>query len=874
MGDGRLEEVSLTIDGKAVRCAPGTSVWNVAQNNGIRIPSLCNHPELKPAGACRICLVEDAESGRIMASCVTPASQGMNIKTNSAEVLRHRTNIVRLIMANHPESCILCDKGNRCGLREIAAELGVGRIDLYPMNRFIELEEANPFIVRDLTKCILCGRCIRADRELVVVGAIDYHFRGFEARPSTLHQQPLEKSSCTFCGTCVAMCPTGALRTKTKGYAGSPEKWNESVCGFCGVGCSLSLGSSAGRVVDVEPSQRAGTVNRTTLCVRGHFENDYLSSGDRLKSPTMLRDGERIEVSWGEAVSHAADQLKRIRKEYGPQGIAFWGSTRCSLEENYLFQIIARALLGTNTIVSGREPSRYETFLRSYGIRTINELEKAEAILVIGSNPTDSSPVLGYAVKRAVRLNNTRLVVIDPIKTDLVPFADSWLPVRVGRDAELVNALSAMLYMAGTRPESKPEGYDRFVSNISGMDMDPLCRRAGLEKKSLQKAAEALEGKKIAIVVGDGIVCSPHSEDAFKALGNLALLTDSLSGLNRGFFIPAKENNHEGALDMGACPGLLPGRLDCADKKCRTYWERIWGASLSPDAGLNAARIIEEIGRGHLKALYIMGENPVRTMPQPEKVKEAFHKLELLIVQDILHTGTDTLSHVSLPGAAFCEKQGTFTNMEGRIQCFDSAVPAPAEARPDWQVLAALYDRLAPTPGKYGSIEDIRKEIRDHVPGYQDIGIKNAGTSTPRFKKSKEIPVQEEYLGFQDSFSSRPDAAGEDDYPLIAIFMTPRSHVGGGTRTSRSRRLSEFTGNGDLVLSPGDFERLALEERTVVRLVSAVGSIERSVIPSERVPLGCVLVPTGFQGNSAMEIAESSLSGFPEKTCRVRLETP
>ena len=204
----------LTINGQKITCSAGSSLLDAAAKNGIYIPTLCHHPQLKPYGACRICLVEDEKTGRLLASCVTPAMPDMVVATDSSRVLKHRKNIVRLMMAEHPESCIFCNKGNRCELRWIAARLGVGEPDFYPMPNFKPFENLNPFITRDLSKCILCGKCIRADHELVVIGAIDYNHRGFSSRPATLNETPLENSNCTFCGTCVSVCPTGALAAK------------------------------------------------------------------------------------------------------------------------------------------------------------------------------------------------------------------------------------------------------------------------------------------------------------------------------------------------------------------------------------------------------------------------------------------------------------------------------------------------------------------------------------------------------------------------------------------------------------------------------------------------------------------------------------
>ena len=284
--------------------------------------------------------------------CVTPAAQDMVLVSDSPQILKHRRNIVSLMMAEHPESCIVCSKGNRCQLRMIAAELGIAENRLYPMPNFKPLEQANPFIMRDLSKCILCGKCIRADHELVCVGAIDYISRGFRSRPATLHELPLEKSTCTFCGTCVSICPTGALSANDD-YVGTPERELNSICGFCGVGCNLTLGVAGNQVVTVNPAHLKNSVNDATLCVRGHFGHDFLNSSQRLTQPLVRKENELAASSWDEALETVAERLLDIKKQHGPDSIAFLESSKCSNEENYLFQKIARTIIGTNNIDNG-----------------------------------------------------------------------------------------------------------------------------------------------------------------------------------------------------------------------------------------------------------------------------------------------------------------------------------------------------------------------------------------------------------------------------------------------------------------------------------------------------------------------------------------
>ncbi|MBE9521662.1 MAG: molybdopterin-dependent oxidoreductase, partial [Proteobacteria bacterium] len=482
-----MEEISLTINGKNISCAPGTSILDAALQNGIKIPTLCHHPHLEPVGACRLCLVEDEKSGRIMASCVTPTAPNMVIHTDSPTIKEHRINIIRLMMANHPESCIVCSQGNRCELRQIAAELGVGQIGLYPMPHYTGLEAANPFIIRDLSKCILCGKCIRADHELVVVGAIDYNLRGFKSRPATVHEMPLEKSDCTFCGTCVSLCPTGALSLKNTRYVGSPQKESSTICGFCGVGCSLVMGSVDGQIVEVNPSHKQDTVNRSTLCVRGHFTHDFLNVPERLTSPLVRTDGDLSPATWDEALELVAQSLIAIKRKNGPQSVAFLGSSKCTNEENYLFQKMARVILGTNNVDNGSYGSGRAIISRinekqggGCRIAQVADLEQAEMIFVIGANPAESVPVVSYYLKRASRMNGIPLMVADPRKTALVPFSSLWLPLAPHSDYAMISGLAAILYKRESYDNDFisqfTEGFDRYGEDLSSFKLEGVSR--------------------------------------------------------------------------------------------------------------------------------------------------------------------------------------------------------------------------------------------------------------------------------------------------------------------------------------------------------------------------------------------------------------
>ncbi len=880
-----METIALTIDGKKIICPAETSILEAAEQNGIKIPKLCYHPDLKPFGACRMCLVEDEKTGRLMASCVTPVVPDMVIQTATERIIRHRRNIARLMIAEHPESCIVCSKGNRCQLRWVAAQLGVGETDLYHMPNYKPFEEANPFIIRDLSKCILCGKCIRADHELVVVGAIDYNQRGFGSRPATAHELGLEQSNCTFCGTCVSMCPTGALSAKNSRYVGTPERETVSICGFCSVGCRLAMGATGEHIIDVNPAQLPGSVNGATLCVRGHFAHDFLNSPQRLISPLGRKEGKLVPMAWDDALGLITKKLIEIKNENGPQSIAFLGSSKCTNEENYLFQKIARAMIGTNNIDNGGYifgQSLMKVLDQKtdggYRLNRLADLEKAEAILVLGADPNHSVPVVSYYLKKAAQ-KGIPLIVVDPRKTELAAFASVWLAVKPQSDLELINGLAALLHEDKAYDSSfvdqYTEGFSLFRYGLSSLDIDRISRLTNLETAAINKTAKLIKRKKIAIVVGHGIIQQKYALHTLGAILNLALMTGSLGSPGAGIFVLARENNQLGATDMGAAPDLLPGRQPIDDDTARRKWEKTWKTSISPDPGLNMARVIAAAEKGSLKALYIMGENPLRALPESGRVKKALENLELLVVQDILNSETAQIADVVLPGAPLSEKQGSVTNLEGRIQSFLPVVTPPGKARPDWQILDLLAAGLSKSE-PYGSLEKIRAEIRKLVPMYASLNGQNQDWIKPISGKAIfKDPGAEGLISFYPVVSTEDEPA-DNDFPFTAIIGSLRFHLGSGTRTQASDRIQEFDLAGQLEVSPPVGASLDLKDDDTVVVTSKFGSVTRGIRIEKGLGANHIFVPTGFNGNEAMDLlalSDITQPGSPGwKTCRVKIE--
>jgi len=599
----------------------------------------------------------------------------------------------------------------------------------------------------------------------------------------------------------------------------------------------------------------------------------------------MSHNGELVPVSWDAALDTVAKQLVEIKKKYGPQSLAFLGSSKCTNEENYLFQKIARVLFETNNVdnggyMSGRAvlnlvEKRMAGACRKTPLRNI---EKAEAIVLLGADPGHAVPVVSYYLKRASR-KGTPLIVVDPRKTEMVPFSSLWLPLLPHTDSQLINGLAAMLWKIKAHDASFvdrfTEGFDVYCECIKSLDIETVCQTAGLTMGAMEQAADLLAGKKIAFVCGNGILRQRYGMPSMDALLNLLLMTGSLGSERGGLYIPARENNQVGAWDMGAVPDALPGRRDLGGESVRKYWERAWQTKISPDRGLDVIRMIEEAEKGTLKAMYIMGENPLRSLPQPERVRKSLERLDFLVVQDIILNETCKIANVVLPGAAFCEKAGSFTNMEGRIQSFEPVVSPLGEAKADWDILDLMAGKMG-YPKHYGSLEKIRAEIARFIPMYGDLDghegpgwVRNEGNRRLFDPEGKGTPIP-----FTPVASiEHKDIAGE--YPFTAVLGSQRFHLGSGTRTRRSDRIRSHEVNGEIELSLADGAGLDLQDGDSVRVESEHGFIEREIRLEKGLSEGLIFIPTAFNANDAMNLIgltrfeESGSPGWQE--CRVKV---
>ena len=897
--DTGLQSITITLDGREVSGYPGTTILELAKESGIDIPTLCHSPQLTSIGACRVCLVEDERNGALLASCVTPIASGMVINTGSPRVVERRKTIVKLMLASHPDSCLVCDKGNRCQLRQIASDLGIGLVELQRIPQIASIDEVNPFLERDLSKCILCAKCIRACQELVVEGAIDYFQRGFTTIPATMSNLPLENSECTFCGTCVALCPTGALTEKEKRYRGTTQTVVQTTCPFCGCGCSMWLEAKDGQVTRVTPGKES-SVNKGTLCVRGSYGCDFVHSPDRLLKPLVKSNGNFKELSWEEALELVVTQFQRIKAESGSNSLAILGSSKCTNEENYLLQRFARSVLGTNNIDNG---GRLYNSASCVGLGSslgfpgttnyLSGLEQSELILVIGADPSSSAPAVGYAIKRAVKSQCAKLLLIDPRQTRLSMFAHLWLQPEVGTDVALINGLAKVIIGEGLMDEEfvtrSTDNFEAFNEGLKEYTLEYIEEITGVGVQQMHTAARLYAGaSRAAIVYGTGITQHVAGPDIVKALANLALLTGNIGHKRGGVYALQRENNGQGACDMGTLPMFFPGYQGVVDAQARRKFEESWGGSSPASVGLTALEIIKQAKNGKIKGMYIVGENPVLSFPNSRLITESLASLDFLTVQDIFLTETAKLANVVLPAASFAEKDGTFTNFEGRVQRVQKAIPPLGESLPDWQIILRLADRIG-TPMPYSSPQQVMDEIIDacQLATYSSYGgnghAEPEAESLYQAEPSNHLGVGRIHGGqFPTGFACFcpiayvPPPKAKRGYPFALLTGSIPNHFGTGSRSSRSTRLRKFSPEAFVEICGPDAKRLAITEGEKIRVISPVGEVAAIAKITDTLRQGTLFMPFSYPETPVNELFDIVLN--PEtkapslKACNVKIE--
>jgi len=862
------------------------TILELAQENGIYIPTLCHDPNLIPTGSCRVCLVEDAGTGELVASCVTPIIPGMVVNTDSPKVLEARRTVVEHILASHPDSCTVCDKGNRCELRRIASELGIDHIGFSKTRHYYPLDDSNPFIVRDLSKCIQCGKCVRACNELQGVGAINY----------TNFNNSLSDSQCEFCGLCVSMCPVGALSEKLGKYKGRETSLVRTICPFCGCGCSIYLHVLDQRIIGVSAAADH-SVNGISLCVKGRYGYDFINHEDRLTKPLIKRNGELKEASWDEALDLVAARLQQIKAESGSDSIACLTSAKCTNEENYLLQKFTRAVIGTNNVDHCARLCHASTvvgLVAAFGsgamTNSIAEIENADVLLITGSNTTEMHPIVAIQVKRAVLRKGAKLIVIDPREVPIARYATLWLRPKPGTDVAWLNGLMHIIIEEGLWAKDyvaqRTDNFEEFADVIKKYTPELVEEITGIPKEQLTKAARTYAAaEKAMILFAMGITQHTTGTDNVKSIANLAMLCGKV-GIGSGGVNPLRgQNNVQGACDMGALPNLFPGYQPLTNEEAMAKFEQAWGRKLPLTPGLTVVEMMRAAEEGKIRAMYIVGENPMISDPDIQHVEAALSKLDFLVVQDIFLTETAQLADVVLPATTFAEKDGTFTNTERGVQRIRKAIEPIGESRPDWQIICELATRMG-YEMSYEHPADIMTEIAKLTPIYGGIlydRLEDGGLQWPC--PDREHPGTK-YL-HKDKFTRgrglfhpieyRPPAETPDEeYPFILTTGRVSYHWHTGSMSRRCQGLTEIYPEGLAEINPTDAENLAIQEGAKIKVSSRRGQVEVKAKLSEQSPRGVIFMSFHFNeaaANMLTNPALDPLGKIPEyKVCAVKVE--
>ncbi|HAS53924.1 MAG: hypothetical protein A2X56_00835 [Nitrospirae bacterium GWC2_57_13] len=662
-------EIKLTVDDKPVTVKAGSTILDAAKAVGSKVPTLCQDDNLHPFGSCRICLVEVVGSPRkFTPSCTTPAMEGMVVRTMSPAIIDIRKTVLELLLINHPLDCPVCDKAGECRLQDLVHEYGLGKPRFDPVKKYLPADYESPIIERNISRCILCGKCVRICDEQNAVGEWAFTRRGTKARISTDFDRPL---NCEFCGECVDICPVGALTTRQFRYRGRP--WNlasaRSVCNYCGCGCVIRYDTRDGRAV------RVVAPNDNYLCSKGRFGWDAVHHADRIMTPKMRVGGKLVDCTWEEAVSVIATNLNVIRTKRGVDTIGGLGSVRTTNEDNYVFQKFLRAVVGTNNVdMLGR--LRIPRGLDSaFFSGELAKIRSHRAILVLDADVGEINPRTGIEIVNAVNRRGGRLVLVNKGENKF----------NVLAEAVIVDSAEAAL--TGLIAALSPGGQ-------------------GVREDIRRAAVVLLEEPSVAIIVPARVSAKEVS------------LIKQLAGLLQGvtFYPLVKRSNLQGGLDMGVISDYYPGYRKQGEDTTAAF-AASWNAMLPDKPGMNALQMLEGIASKKTAALYIMGDDPVGS---DRKLAPVLKDLEFLVVQDIFMSETAKLADVVLPAAGSAEKSGTFTNVERRLQELSQAEEPLAEAKSDWEIIQLIARKMGGAMN-YASPKDVLAEIRSVVPQYRDL---------------------------------------------------------------------------------------------------------------------------------------------------------
>lgn len=867
-----MSQITLKINDKKVTGETGQTILDTARKNGIKIPHLCNDRRLKPVGACRMCMVEVEGQKKPVTACTFEIADGMVVKTDTDQIHQLRKTVLELLFYEHRGSCATCDATGECKLQRYAYDYQISE-DVIKAAETAQISEnyttGNKALEYDPGKCIRCGRCIRICNEVQMADALTFKGRASDVAVTTAFDISLNDSTCVLCGQCISACPTGALYergAKGKGQCKELVKVR-TTCPYCGVGCQMDLNVNPATNRIVKVTSKKGVIpNDGNLCVKGKFGFNYVHSEERLTTPLIRENGEFREASWDEAIALVAKRLNEIRDKYGPDSIAFLSSCRCTNEENYLMQKIARTAGQTNNIDQCATTCHAPTvagLASAFGsgamTNSIGEIKDVQTIFIIGSNPTEAHPIIGLEMKKALA-RGAKLIVCDPRKIWMAKRADIHIQHKPGTDNILINAMMNHIITKDLHcrkfVEERCENFEAFLDNLKDYSIENAAEVCGVPANLIREAAEMYaKGTPSSIFYTLGITEHTCGTENVQNLANLAMLCGQIGKASSGINPLRGQNNVQGGCDMGAIYSVMPGYQKVTDKAVREKFGKAWGVELPTNTGGRVTDFIETAGDGILHGFYCFGEDPVLSEPNQAKVIESLKKLDFIVCQEIFMTETAKLANVILPATCWAEKDGTFTNSERRVQLIRKAVDAPGQAMPDWKIICLVSTAMG-YKMSYKDPGEVFDEMASLTPSYSGMSFdrndklglqwpcpdsKHPGTKFLHEEKFVRGKGLFHAIKFREA-AELPD----DDYPLILSTGRTLYNYNIGNMTQKTDAIRQKQSKNFVEMNHSDAKRLDITNGQDVTVRTRRGKITVEAVLGDRVRPGAIWMPFHF----------------------------
>ncbi|QCQ20923.1 molybdopterin-dependent oxidoreductase [Desulfoglaeba alkanexedens] len=889
--------IYLKIDGKEIHAEPGMTILQAADANGIYIPRLCYHKALSPIGSCRLCVVEVKPGPpRPVPSCTTPVADNMEVTTRSERLDRYRREVLQLLLINHPLDCPICDKGGECELQNMVRELKISEQPYQAVKLVPKYDNLSPLIERYPDRCVNCERCVRVCRDWVGAAALYFDNRGY--RTTVTAGGPV--MDCEFCGSCIAVCPVGAIVDKTFKY--SARAWElekePAVCPYCGGGCHLFLNTKHGKLKRVTSSFDE-PVNGGIICSRGRFSLNILEHPERLTRPMLRKDGSLQPVSWEEAFDFVAGRLREIREKHGPEAIGGVGSPRATNESNYVFQKFMRLVVESpnvdatpsldhqkilrafvevmgrprvqRTEAGGPEPGRIrEVSGFQLAVGSYEDLRRADTVVVLGADVKKEMPPYAWHINQAQKHRTLKNLVIVSSRGTRMRSAAQWNGYcRPGSYGLVVVGLLKVLFEEGglsTHEYGEFLGGRNLEAGLARLSWAEVEAHTGMSRDELSVVAHALkEAERPSLIIGCDLAGLREGYETGCYVADLLLFL----GRKLKVHLVSEKANHQGCSDMGVSPYWLPGYrpFDKADAVAE-----VWGKRPPAGPGLTLMEMIGaaagESGRS-LRALLVMGTNLLATLPNRRRTQKALENLDLLVCQEVFLNETAAMADCVFPALTSVETGGTVTNTEFRVQrqLGRAFVEGP---RADWEILQEIGARLG-TPMAYGGPEEILEEIQRLFPHYEQYPLKEMpregflwnqlhrakyGSTTWKRKLDPTLEMAAPDLP--------PHVRPSEDRPFL-LFLG-KSLFQSGTLTRYGLGATELEAEGRFLFHPEDARELGLQEGDRVVVHAAAESLEGPVGIDKRMARGSVGASLHFADLPVQLLTEDG------NLCPVRIE--